>query len=76
MDMLHYNIFSIPKKHGFREIAEPLPELKQEQRNILKWLVSRGIQSSKFARGFTNRQQTAPYAGIGKPDNTEKLSNT
>jgi retron-type reverse transcriptase len=56
MDSSHYNVFRIPKKHGFREIAEPLPELKQEQRNILKWLVSRGIQSSKFAHGFTNNR--------------------
>ena len=53
MDSSNYNIFRIQKKNGFREIAEPLPELKQEQRNILQWLVSCGIQSSKFSHGFT-----------------------
>lgn len=52
MDASHYRIFKIPKKNGTREIAEPLPELKQEQQNILKWLCERGIWPSKFAHGF------------------------
>ena len=41
MDASHYRIFQIPKKNGTREIAEPLPELKQEQQDILKWLCER-----------------------------------
>lgn len=52
MDASYYKIFKIPKKNGFREIAEPVPELKQEQRDILKWLSERGIRPSKFAHGF------------------------
>jgi retron-type reverse transcriptase len=53
MDRTSYRIFQIPKKKGMREIAEPLPELKREQRNIMKWLIARGIWGSKFAHGFT-----------------------
>lgn len=53
MDASDYRIFQIPKKKGYREIAEPLAELKLEQQNILKWLGERGIRPSKFAHGFT-----------------------
>jgi hypothetical protein len=52
MNASHYRIFQIPKKNGTREIAEPLPDLKQEQQDILKWLSERGIRLSKFAHGF------------------------
>jgi retron-type reverse transcriptase len=64
MDASHYRIFSIPKKNGVREIAEPLPELKKEQQDILKWLAERGIRPSKYAHGFTKRKSIKTNADL------------
>jgi RNA-directed DNA polymerase len=63
MEKSDYTIYRIPKKNGFREIAEPSPELKMEQRNILRWLISRGTQASKFSHGFTRDRSTRTNAG-------------
>ena len=52
MNASHYRIFQIPKGNGFRTIAEPLPKLKNEQQNILKWMHERGIRPGKYAHGF------------------------
>jgi len=54
MDQKHYVLRKIAKKSGgFREIAEPKPELKEKQANIKRWLEDSRFNVSKYAHGCT-----------------------
>ena len=62
MDSSHYRIYKIKEHNKVREIAEPKPELKKKQRQILHWLCSRGIGASKYAHGFVRNRSTVTAA--------------
>lgn len=64
MDALDYRVYTI-KRHGkVREIAEPKPELKKLQRQILHWLCARGIGAGKYAHGFVRGRSTITAARL------------
>lgn len=68
MDRRSYIIRKLPKDNGeFREIAEPRPKLKAQQRAILRWLMARRIGASKYACAFVKgrsiRNNAIPHVG-------------
>jgi retron-type reverse transcriptase len=69
MDKSDYIIHKVPKRDGsFRVIAEPNPELKRRQHNILRWLNKRGIKAGKYAHGFVRGRSIVTHAArhVGK----------
>lgn len=63
MDKRSYIIRKVPKGKGeFREIAEPRPKLKAQQRTILRWLMARGIGPSRYAHAFVKDRSIATNA--------------
>ncbi|HCE42894.1 MAG TPA: hypothetical protein DET40_05050 [Lentisphaeria bacterium] len=65
MDSRSYRFHRIPKRDGtMRVIAEPVPELKQKQQGILRWLTARGIRPSSYAHGFVTGRSTATHAKL------------
>jgi retron-type reverse transcriptase len=64
MDSSHYRIYKIKERDKVREIAEPKPELKMKQKQILHWLCSRGIGASKYAHGFVRGRSTVTAAKL------------
>ncbi len=64
MDASNYRIYKL-KRHGkIREIAEPKPELKKKQRQILHWLCARGIGAGRHAHGFVRGRSTVTAARL------------
>lgn len=64
MDAANYRIYKVKERNKVREIAEPKPELKNKQRQILHWLCARGIGASKYAHGFVRRRSTVTAAEL------------
>jgi retron-type reverse transcriptase len=64
MDASNYRIYRLKEHSKVREIAEPKPELKNKQRQILHWLCARGIGASKYAHGFVRRRSTVTAAEL------------
>lgn len=55
----------VPKRSGgWREILEPLPELKALQRRILTWLVARRILPGRHAHGFVGGRSILTHARL------------
>jgi retron-type reverse transcriptase len=59
-----YRIYRLEHNGKVREIAEPKPELKKKQRQILHWLCARGIGASKYAHGFVRGKSTVTAAKL------------
>ena len=64
MDASNYRIYELKRHKKVREIAEPKPELKKLQRQILHWLCARGIGASKYAHGFVRGRSTVTAARL------------
>jgi retron-type reverse transcriptase len=64
MDASNYRIYNVKERNKVREIAEPKPELKMKQRQILHWLCARGIGASKYAHGFVRGKSTVTAAKL------------
>jgi hypothetical protein len=63
MERTAYHVFRVPKRRGgWREIAEPNPELKEKQRAILRWLMARRIAPSPYAHAFVVRRSIVTNA--------------
>lgn len=55
----------VPKRSGgWREILEPLPELKSLQRKVLSWLVARRIVPGRHAHGFVRGRSILTHARL------------
>jgi hypothetical protein len=63
MERSAYNVYRIPKRRGgWREIMEPNPELKEKQRDILRWLMARQIGPSPYAHAYVLRRSIVTNA--------------
>lgn len=63
MDRAAYTVHRIPKQcGGWREILEPNPALKAEQRAILAWLMARRLSPGPYAHAFIRRRSIITHA--------------
>lgn len=65
MDRSSYIAHRIPKRSGgWREILEPIPEVKTLQRRVLAWLSARKIHAGRHAHGFVRYRSILTHARL------------
>lgn len=65
MNRSSYILHRIPKRSGgWREILEPIPELKRFQRRILAWLLARKVSMGRYAHGFVRGRSIVTHAKL------------